>query len=162
MSVDISDLVPVLRRSVNPPGEDLFPDADDDEFAGYLSDAFWDARINGMLEDYTESEGSITPQSGTTDIPREEQQLIVIFAGINIITNTLRNLDTLFRAKGGNAEFEVQKSAQLLRDILKELQIRRNIVMDRLSDLGRPVDMFFDGIYERTESIAYEDTYWTL
>lgn len=161
MAVDLGDLIEPLRREVSPPGEDLFPNATDDEFFGNLQDAFWDARLDGLLANYTESDGLITTTSGTGDIDRELQQLIVLYAGLRIVRNHLRALNTLFRSKAGPVEFETQKSATLLKGLLDELAMRRRLVLNRLADLGAVDSYYIDAIAAREESITWGDTwYW--
>lgn len=161
MAVDLFDLVETLKRSVNTPGGDAFPAATDDIFAGYLSDAFWEIRMLDMLSEWTEADGSITPVSVSTgDIPRELQQLIVLYAGITIVTNELKNLETLFRAKAGPAEFETQKSGALLRDILGELQRRRAVVEAHLFELGAVTDAYIDSVAERDIAQHYGNSWW--
>lgn len=156
MAVDIADLVPTLKRSINPPGQDLFPDAlDPDDYIGYLGDAFWDARMTGLLEGYTLDGQEISPTAGTTDISRDLQQILVLYAAMTIVTNELRQKNTQFRAKAGPAEFETQNSSNLLRDVLQVLEQRMNIVMKRLSDLGVVLDKYTDAVAARTQSIGY-------
>lgn len=160
MAVDLFDLVEPLKREVSPPGEDLFPNATDDDYFGNLQDAFWDARLDGLLEEYTESDGSITPISGSTDMTRDLQQVIVLYAGVRIVRNHLRALNTVFRSKAGPVEFETQKAASVLKALLDELRTRRNTVLSRLSDVGGVDSYYIDALLERDESIYYEDTYW--
>lgn len=160
MAVDLFDLVEPLRREVSPPGEDLFPNADDDDFLGNLQDAFWDARLDGLLEGFTESDGSVVPTSGSTDLSRDLQQLIVLYAGLRIVRNHLRSMNTVFRSQAGPVEFETQKSAQLLKALLDELRTRRNLVLTRLSDLGSVDSYYIDALVERDLSLDYGDTYW--
>lgn len=160
MAVSLEDLIPSLEREVSPPGEDLFPDATESEWLGNLQDAFWDARLDGLLEDYTESGGSVTPVSGSEDIPRDLQQLVVLYAGIRVVRNHLRALNTLFRSKAGPVEFETQKSAQLLKSILDELHSRKNLILTRLSDVGSVDSYYIDALIARDESLEWGDSYW--
>lgn len=161
MAVDLFDLVEPLKRSISSPGVDSFPGATDDVFAGYLSDAFWEIRMLDMLTEWTEGDGSVTPiNPATGDIPRQLQQLIVLYAGITIVTNELKNLETLFRAKAGPAEFETQKSGALLRDILAELQRRRAVVEAHLFELGVVTDAYIDSVAERDYAQTYGYSYW--
>lgn len=160
MAVDLGDLIESLRREVSPPGEDLFPDATDDDYFGNLQDSFWDARLDGLLEGYTESDGLVVPTSGTTELTRDLQQLVVLYAGVRIVRNHLRALNTLFRSKAGPVEFETQKSAQVLKAILDELHARRNLVLTRLSDVGSVDSYYIDALIARDESLGYGDTYW--
>lgn len=160
MAVDLGDLIESLQREVSPPGEDLFPNATDDDWFGNLQDAFWEARLDGLLEGFTESDGSVVPTSGTTDLSRDMQQIVVLYAGVRIVRNHLRSLNTVFRSKAGPVEFETQKSAQLLKGLLDELRSRRNLVLTRLSDLGAVNSYYIDAIVARDESLGYGDTYW--
>lgn len=159
MAVDLFDLVETLRRAVNPPGTDNFPNADDDVFAGYLTDAFWELRMLDMFSDYTASDTVVIPVTGTTDLPREQQQLIVLFAAITIVTNELKNMDTTFRAKAGSVEFETGKSGPVLRDVLAELQRRRLIAETTLFAIGEVTDAYIDSVVERAGD-TYAGTWW--
>lgn len=160
MAVDLFDLVEPLKRSVNPPGTNVFPDATDETFAGYLSDAFWEIRMLDMLSDWTEGDGLVTPISGSVDMPREKQSLILLWAAITIVTNELKNTETTFRAKGGPAEFETGKSAQVLTAVLQELQRRRSVVEKQLFAIGEVTDAYIDSIVVRDESQHFGDTWW--
>lgn len=161
MPVDLSDYLDNLKREVNPPGTNLFPEATDTEYAGHLTDAFWEARLDGMLSDWTESDGVIASVTdGGGDISRDLVQLVILYAGIRIVRNHLRNIRTAFRAKAGSTEYETQQSAQLLRDILDELRQKRSLVLQRLSDLGKIDSYVLDALYERDYSIRRGDTDW--
>lgn len=163
MSVDLSDLIPSLKRAVAAPGEEdtTFPNANDDSFLGYLQDAFWECRLDGMLATYSEDgEGLVSPSSGTTELTRDLQQLVVLYAALDIVFNQMRALNTAFRAAAGPAQFEIGKSAQLLQRILDELKTRRDIVLLRLSDVGAVPTYVIDALAGREQSIAFGDTFW--
>lgn len=162
MSVDLAELVPSLKRAVSMPGaeETTFPDANDDSFLGYLQDAFWECRLDGMLKGFVESDGLVAP-NGTVELARDLQQLVVFYAGIDIVVNQIRALQTTFRAVAGPVQFEIQRSAQVLKAILDELQRRRNIVLLRLSDVGTVPSYIIDGVVGRDISIGWGDTFWT-
>lgn len=160
MAVDLGDLIESLQREVSPPGENLFPDATDDEWFGNLQDSFWDARLDGLLEGYTEQDGQVTPISGDVELTRDLQQIVVLYAGIRIVRNHLRALNTLFRAKAGPVEFETQKSAQMLAGLLDELRERRRILLTRLGDMGVTDSFYIDALIARDESLRWGDTYW--
>lgn len=160
MAVDLFDYVDALKTEVQAPGEDAFPDATDTMFADYLVSAFWNIRMLGMFSNYSESDYEISPITGTTELPRELVQLILVYAAINIVTNQLKAIDTVFRAKAGPVEFETQKSAQLLRGILEELQRRRAVVEGELLRLGYVTDVYIDAAAQRDYSLGYGQTYW--
>lgn len=163
MAVDLGDLIETLRREVSQPGAETstFPDATDDTFLGHLQDAFWEARLDGMLAGYDETDGSVSPEDvDDVELSRDLQQLVVLYAGIRIIRNQLLAMNTNFRAKAGSVEFETAKSASVLKGILEELQKRRNTVLVRLSDLGAVEDAYIDAVIGREDSIAYGNSYF--
>lgn len=160
MAVDLGDLIEPLRREVNPPGTDLFPDATDDDYFGNLQDSFWDARLDGLLEGYTESDGVVTTIGGGDDLTRDMQQLVVVYAGARIVRNHLRALDTLFRSKAGPVEFETQKSAAVLKALLDDLLYRKKLILTRLGDTGTIESYYIDALVARDESIGWGETYW--
>ena len=160
MAVDLEDLIDPLTREVSPPGSDLFPNATDAEWTGNLSDGFWECILDGVITGYTESDGLVSPSSGTEDLSRDLQQLIVFYAGFRIVRNQLRDVATLFRAKAGGVEYEKQQAATLLRALLDELTRKRTLLLDRLSDVGAVDSYYADAVADRSASISYGDTFW--
>lgn len=130
MSVDLADFVEALQREVQPPGVTIFAGVSDDTWVGYLTDAFWEARLDGFLGGYAAStDGVIAPESGNgPDIPRQMVALVLIYAGIKIIRNRLISTNTRFHAKAGPVEIEQDYSATLLTEMAKQL----SAVKDRL------------------------------
>lgn len=159
MAVDLVDLVPSLQRAVDNPDTPLDATFTEEVMVGYLADGFWEARLQGLLAGYTEADGSIVTDNGGDDMPRELQQLVVFYGAIAIIANRLVRSNSVFRAKAGPVEFETQQSANLLRDILKDLYERRKYLIGKLSDLGSMEDAVFDAIMARTDGITY-GSYW--
>lgn len=160
MAVDLSDLVEFVRVEANPPGVDLFPDANDEEWLTRLRNAFWTARMEGFFPTFTEADGLVVPVSGTTDMDRELQQVVVFLAGYTAVMNTLRNTRASFRAKAGPAEFETTQAATVLTtqsNVLRD-QLRR--LLDRLSDQGATSVEVIDALVARTESIGAGTTIW--
>ena len=160
MAVDLGDLIENLQAEVNPPGTDLFPDANDEDWVVRLQNGFWNAVLDGLIIGYTESDGLVTPMSGTTDLSRDLQQIVVFYAGMDTIRNEIRNLGVNTRAKAGPVEFESTKSATTLRDILKELQYRRNLLLNRLGDLGVTSTYYIDAVIARDQSYVDGLTSW--
>lgn len=160
MSVDLSELIPNYWAEVNAPGEDAFPDATDDDALLRLQNAFWETVLDGIISGYSvDDDGIVTPNNGSTDLSRELQSVIVFYAGISTVRNALRTLNVNTRSVAGPVEFEVQKSANMLRDILKELKDRRNLILTRLSDMGVVDSFYFDAMVQRTDSIDFGDIY---
>lgn len=157
MAVDVVDLIPSLKREIAAPGETV-ADLNNSEWIGHLTDAFWEARLHGLLSDYTEESGlieSIDPSG--SDLPREMQQLIVLYAGFRIAITSYRNLNSSFRAKSGPVEYEVQKSAQTLKSLLDTIKGRIDLVLRNLSSYDTSTSVaVFDSVIEASYALALE------
>ena len=169
MSIDLADLVENLKREVNPPGTDLFPDASDGDFEGYLSDAFWEMSLRGYISGFTADDTEVSPDDGSTDaddqLSRELQQLVVIQAAMTVLRMYMLNLDTGFRAHAGAAEFETKKSAQAIQGVLTALEGRFEDILKYLPTETEANPIFYtDAIYQRSVlggAYRYDDPYFT-
>lgn len=161
MAVDLTDLIEDLQSEVNPPGSNFFPAATDDDWLSNLRNAFWQARLEGMLPGYEEADGSVTPiHSSSNDLGRDLQQLIIVYAGIRIVRNTLRGLNTVFRAQAGSVQYETQQSAQVLKGLLDVLMEEKKLILTRLSDVGQVPTAYIDAVMAREDSYHYGDLKW--
>ena len=154
---DLFDLIEPLKREVNSIGVDSFPDAITADWLGNLQDGFWEAVLDGTIDaaTYSEEEGEVTP-----DLPQELQRLIVFYAGLRIVRNQLRQLNTLFRAKAGNVEYETRQDWQILKALLQDMIDRRAVFIQNLSAEGVISSQYYDGLAARDSSIYYGDTHW--
>jgi len=101
---------------------------------------------------------NIVPVSGTTDMPREQQQLIVLYAGFRVVLTAYQNINSQFRAKAGPVEYEVQKSAQMLKGLLDALRERiKKAIEDSTGASSGAYALVLDAMAERTAGIAYGD-----
>lgn len=165
MAVELADLIDSLKREVNPPGTDLYPNATDDDWLGHLADAFWEARIMGFqpLIGFTVDPDAFTVDPitvGQPDLTRDFQQLIVLYAGYRITLTQFQNLNARFHAKAGPVEIEVEKSANTLKAVLDAIKQRIDIVLTRLSDVGGTSVEILDAIIENTYTIATRGQWW--
>lgn len=160
MSVDLGDLVEFVKVEVNPPGTELFADATDAEWITRLQNAFWNARLDGMLAGYVEADGEITPETGSTDMPRELQQVIVFMAGYAALMQRLSSIRTGLRAKAGPVEFETQNSATVLHDQALALKDRLDRILYLLSEIGFVPSYVIDSVRARAESLAFGTQSW--
>lgn len=161
MAVDLSDLIDPLKREVNAPGTDQFAGAVDDDWVGQLEDSFWEARLYGFFTAYTDADGLVTPiKVGDPDMPRDQQQLIVLFAGLRVIRNELKNINTAFKATAGPVSFEVQQSASLLVAVLKQIQDKINLILVYLSNITSSQTTYIDSLVGRDDAIYYQDIYF--
>lgn len=163
MAVDLYDLIDPLKRDVNPPGIDLFPGSTDDDWAGRLADAFWDAHIHTELFDSYRANDDFAVEPitvGGDDLSRELQQLVVAYAAYRVIRTLLLNIKTSFRAQAGPVEFETQQSAQLLRDLLRDRQDDMKRIVDLISSQDVTPVYYFDAVIARDTSLRDGDTWW--
>jgi hypothetical protein len=160
--IDLSELVGSLKSTVNVPGKDAFPGASNAEWVAYLQNGFWDAMLDGIMPaTYSEDgEGIVSPDSGTTPLSRELQQVVVFYASINVVRNQIRAINTLFRAKAGPVEYETQQSAQALKALLDDITSRRQFLLLRLSDAVGTQSYYVDMLYQREAAINYGYTSW--
>lgn len=145
-TVDLSDLVDPLQISINIPGADLYPDVTEDQWVSYLMDGFWEGYIDGLFEGYSVTDG-IVSSTDNTAMPRDLQQLIIMYTCISIIRKRLLALQTVFRAKAGPVEYEVQQSAQVAKALLDDYQQRRLSILDRLTDQGMATGFYYFDTY---------------
>jgi len=160
-TVDLADLVPDIIVALNIPGEDAYATVSPETWVGYLKDGFWNAILEGLLVGYTEEDGVISSTVDDTAMPRDLQQLIIMYTSIAVLRNKLFSLQTLFRAKAGPVEYEVQQSAQVMKALLDEFSERRRFILQRLADTGSSTDIYYiDSYIARQEAIDYGLTEW--
>src|SRR3954468_5515532 len=123
MVVELSDdqYIESLKREVTPLGSDMFDTISKTMWTGYLSDAFWEAKLDGFLIGYVcDEDGTVTPESVTMeDLDRRFIALVILYAGIKILSNKILNTQTRFAAKAGPVEFEQETSATMLAEMLR-------------------------------------------
>lgn len=156
MSVDLTEYAGVLARAVTPMGSEVSPPISNAIWGELLIDAFWRARLDGFLTDFTmDDDGSIAPISGTDDISRQWISLVVTYAAIGIISSRILATNTSFRAKAGPAEFEVQNSATVLAEMLKQLRAEKDRLMeDILSGRGATSVLLIDAYSVRESRLG--------
>lgn len=161
MSVAIDTLVESLKNEVNPPGSDLYPTVTDDQWASRLKDAFWEAKLNKAFTAYTLDGDDIVPYTGSTDMPRDQQQLIVLYAGFRVALSAFQNINSGFRAKAGPVEYEVQKSAQTLKALLDTLRERiKQAIADGTGTSTGTMALVLDGLATRSSAISDGDLFF--
>lgn len=134
MAVDLADFVDSLKREVIPLGSGLFADVNDDQWTAYLSDAFWEARLDGFMEGYAADEDGLIEATSSGELDRRYVALVVLYAGIRVLRNRILNMNTGFRAKAGPVEFEQQNSATMLAEMLKQLRSTKDRILQELDE----------------------------
>lgn len=160
MSVDLADLIPNLKAEINVPGGDLYPTVTDDSWLIRLSNAYWEGRIYGLYAGYQEFDGIVNPVSGTTDFPREMQQLVILYAGFKVTLNAIQGFNTTFKAKAGSVEFETQKSATALKGILDTLKSNIDLALETLGGAGVTNTYSFDALIQGNYNMVIGEMWW--
>lgn len=126
MAVALDLLVPRLTATLVPPGSEagLFPTDDDsvESWVPVLANAFWMCRLHRFFTAWRLNVAGDTIQpvaSGGADMPGEYQQLIVLSAAVATLEVKLLEFNTKFRAKSGEEEFEAEKAASLLVELIR-------------------------------------------
>lgn len=165
MATLVSDLRDKLKREINIPGFSQLPDITSRELDGYIKDGFWEARLLGMLDGYTQTDGTelatppgeVIKKTDGGDLEEWLQQLVVIVAAFKMIRLKILNLAVNFRAQAGPVEYEQQASATTLRAVLASLSDRLNEIKAVYStELSPGALVYFDSVLQR-ESSALQD-----
>lgn len=159
MAIDLAEdqYIDSLKRAVTPLGATAPTSVTPAQWLGYLTDAFWAAKLDGFMTGYVEEDGEIVPESGTTDLDRKYVALIVLYAGINILSLRILNTKSGFRAKAGPVEYEEQTSATMLAEMLKQLRATKDRILDELDELEATGVVYLDALSVRTFDL---DSYW--
>ena len=159
----MSTLVPALKRELAVPGTfpETFPSTTDEDLTQSLADGFAEAQLYGFFPDLTLT-SSTDPVSNEVDWETSQElsgsgaALVVIFTSMRFIRASLRGILTSERYKAGPAEFEIQRSANLLRDELAFLKSRLDDLINGAKAAARAAStvMVFDGYLARGGDIT--------
>jgi hypothetical protein len=164
-SVDLSELIGDLEGAVTVPGAvSPFAASSDTEWLTRLRNAFWSAYNDGIIVGFIcDEDGIVTAAGGaSTTFGRDLQQVVIMYAAINIYQNQMLQLKTLFRAKAGQVEYETQQSAQVVKSLLDSLLAQRATLLQRLSDLGFTDSYYIDAVRSRDDSLRLGLIDWNV
>jgi hypothetical protein len=127
--MNLSDLVPSLKRAIAVPGTfaDLFPDTTDTDLADTLADAVAECQLDGFLSAVSLN---VTTAATTPDLTTPETALVVLYAMTRVVTARVANLKNHTRYKAGNVEAEQEQSASVLVDLLRALRGRKRQLLE--------------------------------
>lgn len=160
MAVDLEELVPHLKAALNQPGVDAFTNATTNDWVLRLENAFWNARLDGLFGNYRAEDGLIEPITGNEDLPREQQQVLLIYSALDAVMAELRAVQSSFSAKAGPVEYSTSKSAPLLREVLITLRARLREIIGNLSSLADGDVAVLDAVIMRTDALAMSQQWW--
>lgn len=120
----LATLVEPLKRELAVPGEfdTIFPNTGDPDLTGSLADAFGQAQLDGF---FGTSTVDLTALTVTPALSSGAGALLVLYAAERTIRAQLRNLKTAVKYEAGGVIYDVQQSASVLTQELKDIQARR-------------------------------------
>lgn len=156
----LEDLVETLKRTVAVPGtfSDVYPDTSDDDLVGSLEDGFSEAQLDGYFIKptvYNLADGAVTP-----DLSRPEGALVVIYTATRFVQTQLLNLKSAQRYEAKGLVFESQQSAQLLVALLKDLQARKQALIDAKATGGAGASFTMADQYFARENNILLGSHW--
>lgn len=147
---NLADLVEAFKREVSVPGNFAtdFPNTSDDDLQAALADAFGEAQLDGF---FGAMELDVDAGTTTPDLSLAGAALLVIYAGIRMTRQQLRALKTSTKYKAGPVEYDIQSSAGAITEELKQLQARKQNIIDGAvrAGRGRGTTFVIDGYISR-------------
>jgi hypothetical protein len=132
---DIDDMIPALKRSVSIPGgfDAAFPTAVDADLVGLLFAAVAEAQLDGFLVSYVVDAAAetVTPDMSREGAVNAAGALVLIYATYRVVLNELRNVQNRVSYVAGPAKYEVERTASLLNEILRQLNDRKKELLRR-------------------------------
>ncbi len=159
-STDLSTLVEALKRELAVPGDfaNVFPNTTDDDLAGSLADAAAEAQLDGFLG------GSVIDPNALTISPAISSgagALFIIYAGVRVIRAQLRNTQNRQKYEAGGAIYDVETSASILTQELKDFTDRKKNLLALILRQSRAGGAVYvrDGYLTRARGY-YPVSYW--
>jgi hypothetical protein len=152
VAIDLSEdqYIDSLKRAVTPLWATAPTTVSPAQWLGYLTDAFWQAKLDGFLTGFIEEDGEIEHEDTGADPDRKYVALVILYAAINILSLRILSTNTGFRAKAGPVEFEQQNSATMLAEMLKQLRASKDRILDELDELEQTSVLYLDALSVRT------------
>lgn len=149
MAVELSDYTDSLRRAITPLGSTKYADVSDDVLDDYLTDAFWQGRLDGFYVGYTaDDDGTVEPLTpGDPEFNRAWVSLVTLYAAVAILANQILATNTRFSAKAGPVEFEQENSATVLAEMLKQLAAAKQRIIDQMLTNSNPSTVYLIDAY---------------
>lgn len=126
---DVADLAEAFKREVAVPGAFAvaFPSMQQNDIVGSLMDAFSEAQLDGFFHTM---ELDVDGASIAPDLSNAGGALVVIYAGIRLLRHQIRIAGASATYKAGPVEFSTQNSATASVELLKQLERRRDQLLE--------------------------------
>lgn len=122
---DMNDLVEPFKRELAVPGEfaTTFPNTTDDDLAGALCDAFAKAQIDGF---FGRQQVDPNAETVTPALSSGGGAVCILYGAESVIRAQLRNMLTVTKYESSGSVYDVERSASVLVQELKDVQARRS------------------------------------
>jgi hypothetical protein len=164
VAIDLSDLVDAVAGAVSAPGDDNFPGATEDQWMQALANAFWEAYRFGFFRGYRVNPDTLSVVATTAedDLAEEDQQLIVLFAAYKAVRNKLLALATRETYRAPGVESTIERSAQVLQAVLKDIKSQLDEVIAIAGQGTRAASgiSVFDNMVQRDAALLASAGYW--
>lgn len=158
---DLADLIPALKIEISSPGSTEFDAVTDGEWNQRLSNAFWEAHNDDLVPQWVEEEFVVSHRrKPELTFPRNLQQVVLTYAEIAVLRSQLKDWYTVERMKSGPVEYEIQRSAQVLTELLKDAQARLDKLVENLADSGAITTYVLNNYVTRQSAIGVGYGVW--
>lgn len=134
---DLNDMVEPLKRELAVPGEfaTTFPNTQQADLVGTLQDGFAKAQLDGFFGTQTVDLATSIVSPGLSS---GGMALVLLYSSEGVIRAQLRNLKTktLYKSSSG-AEYDAERAASVLVESLKDLNLRKQRLLDLMLRLQR-------------------------
>lgn len=162
-SIDLEDLIPDLKVELQTPGATTYDGVSTEEWTIRLRNAFWEAHNYGFMSGWTENEGLVSALNNPTAaaMTRDQQHLIILHAAMTVIRSELRQLNSRSLYEAGSVKYETERSANVLKGILDDMNSRLAYLVQRLADDGIATDIhYIDSYISRQNAINTDLAVW--
>ena len=134
MPTALINLAPAYRREVYGLGGAVPPDLTDAMIAEVLADCFAEGQLYGFFATYTLDQVTLEVDP---DLDPAMQQLIILIAGIRQLRAQVVLTGNKERYKAGPVEYETERSASVLVELLKSAEARLALLLKQLVGVGK-------------------------
>lgn len=128
MATELADLVEPLKREVAVPGtfSTVYPNTEDSDLVGSLEDGFGKAQIDGF---FLTQQLDLTTHTIDPDLSTAGRSVVTLYAAASILVMQIMSLRQRSLYEAGPVKYEIENSANVLTEILKQLNARKQALL---------------------------------
>lgn len=155
--MDLTDVVPSLKRAVAPLGEfdTYFPNTTDDDVRDLLADAVAECQLDGFLSSHVLD---VETAEVLPDMSNAQIALVVLYGMARVLQARLGNTKNRTKYVAGSAEAETEQSASILVELLRQTKERkRQLLDDARSGNASSAFVMVDGYIAKSIDLSMPD-----